>query len=61
MYLYNILKIDLLSEDLTIIELDNKIITIKGKNITTYKYCNNEIILSGLIESININESKNNN
>ena len=57
-YLYNIDKISLLNEELALISFKNKIIKLKGKNIKTYKYCDRELVLSGFIESVSLNEKE---
>ena len=57
-YLYNISKIITLKEDNVIVLFNDKIITINGSNLKTYKYYDKELILSGLIERIFIDDRK---
>ena len=55
-YLYNVLKIDNITGEEMIIYFNNKIVSIKGKNLKPCKCLNKELLLHGLIESVNFYE-----
>jgi len=53
-YLYNIDKVNLLTDSNAIISFKNKTISIKGSDLKTFKYYNKELILDGNIESVSL-------
>ncbi len=58
-YLYNVLFIKEISNNKLIVKLSNKLVNIKGKDIKLIRSINRELELSGLIESVLIDEDIN--
>ena len=55
-YLYNITKIDTLNCNKILVYFNNKKIEINGLKLKPIKCANKEILIEGIIESVNIHE-----
>lgn len=55
-YIYNFNKIDTLNDNEIVIIFDNKKVSIKGNYLRVIKCLNNEIEITGILESVNIYE-----
>ena len=52
LYVYNFIKIFLLSSKKIILDINNRKITISGNNLNLKKSCGNELIISGTIKEV---------
>ena len=53
LYIYNIKRIETLTDSKIVVHFENKKVVIKGKYFKPYKCLNKELALEGQIESVN--------